>query len=143
MKTKKKMVFGKAACLIACVMMSLSLLFGCGEEPTLRVEMETLNGVPTSFQFVDVATGKKISYTTLIFKGQPVFQAHAMSQGVYLAFDESQYRVEGNTTTFSGGVVITPAAEWKYTITDAPECKPGGKTSFSFSACELSITGPK
>ncbi|MDR2459538.1 MAG: hypothetical protein LBE38_01955 [Deltaproteobacteria bacterium] len=138
MYTKKKTVFGKAACLIISVMMFLFLLSSCGEEPTtLKVELEEFNGVPTSFRFVDTSTGKEIYYTTIIFDGQPVYKAVAMSSGVYFAFDESQYKVEGNTTTFSGGIMITPAAQWNYTITDVPECKPGSQTRSS--ECELTI----
>ncbi|MDR2688139.1 MAG: hypothetical protein LBB76_00065 [Azoarcus sp.] len=135
MRGKKNAAFGgfhgKAACLIACVMTFLFLLPGCGEKHTLRVEMtDATYGAPASFKFVDTSTGKEIFYTTLVFKGKKVHKAVAMSMGVYFAFDESQYQVEGNTTKFNDGTMITPAGTWKYTLTGAPECKP---------ACELDI----
>jgi hypothetical protein len=128
---------GKTACLIVCVTAFLFLLPGCSKTPTLKVEVTNVNGVPKAFRFVDTSTGEEIFYTTLIFEGKEVYKAVGTSQGVYFAFDESQYRVEGNTTRFDGGVMITPAGAWKYTLTDAPECKPG--TRLRSRACELAI----
>jgi hypothetical protein len=129
---------GKAACLIACVSAFLFLLPGCGKTPTLKVEVTNAKpGMPPSFRFVDTSTGEEIFYTTLVFKGKKVYKALGTSQGVYFAFDESQYRVEGNTTRFDGGVMITPAGAWKYTLTDAPGCKPGVR--LRSRACELAI----
>jgi hypothetical protein len=128
---------GKTICLVACVLTFSCLLPACGDKPTLRVEMKNVNGVPESFRFVDTSTGEEIFYTTLVFEGKKVYKAVGTSQGVNFAFDESQYKVEGNTTKFNGGVVITPAGAWKYTLTDSPECKPG--TRLRSGACELDI----
>jgi hypothetical protein len=105
-------------CVIVCLAALLLLLAICGNK-TLKVEISRMTyNVPQTFKFVDVSLNNEIKYTKIIFKDKEVYRAVAMSDGVYFAFDKSQYSQSGGTATFGGGTLITTGSTWEYTLSD-------------------------
>jgi len=94
-----------------------ALLTSCSGAPKLKLDIDSAKG---TFSFVDISTGKRLSYQKLFINGKEVIDTHCMSGGMFksvaFAFEKGEIVRNGSSVTFNCKIAFTEHAELKYKL---------------------------
>lgn len=117
MHTPKRITASASLALMVAAFL-FALLTGCGDS-TPKMKLADINGQTNTFNFVDVRSGKKITYDKLIYKDKEVVDTHCITginKAVIFAIDNKTIIRTPGRVAISGGSALTEHATIKYKL---------------------------
>jgi hypothetical protein len=106
------------------IMVCALILFACNSSPKTKLDTNSpkmkldIDPIAGTFGFVDIKSGKRLSYNKLILDGKEVADTHCSGNNVTFVFDKGDIIRNDNSTTITTGQAYTGHAVLKYELSN-------------------------